>query len=87
MRIKDIPPPGQGKLNATMVDPDLQIRGVGEGWGGHPHPEIRGGQSQKKNCFLALRASVWSKNKRETRATRAPPLDPPLYHIDFGLSQ
>ena len=71
-----------------MVDPDLQIRGLGGvGWGGHPHPEIRQAGLKKKKFFLALQASVWSKNKRGTRAIRAPPLDPPLYHIDFGLSQ
>jgi len=84
------PPPSpvdKGKLNATVADPDLQIREGGGGWGGHPHPEIRGGA-----------VSVWSKNKRGTRALWAPPLDPPsgppppsldppLYHIDFGLSQ
>ena len=71
VRIKDIPPPpGQGKLNATVADPDLQIRGRGGGWGSHPHPEIRGGGGglKKKICFLVLRASVWSKNKRGTRS-------------------
>ena len=40
-----------------MADPDLQMGG-----GGHPDTEIRGGGSLKKN-FLALWASVWSKNK------------------------
>ena len=43
------------------------------------------GGSQKQ-IFLAPRASVWFKNKGEGRASRAPPLDPPLYtgftHID-----
>ena len=34
----------------------------GRGGRGHPDPEIRGGQSQKK-YFSALRASVWSTNK------------------------
>ena len=58
--------------------PDLQIKGGGEGRGGHPDVEIRGrGQSQKSFFFSALRASVWSKNKGE-RAPRAPLLDPPL---------
>ena len=46
----------------TMADPDLQTRGGGGGGRGHPDPEIRGGQSQKK-YFSALRASVWSTNK------------------------
>ena len=55
-------PPGQKKVKCTVADPDLQIRG---GRGGHPHPEIRGGWSQKK-LFSALRASVWSNNKRGT---------------------
>ena len=46
------PPPGKRKLNAAVADPDLPIRGGGGGGGlgGHPHPEIRGGWSQKK-CF------------------------------------
>ena len=69
------------RLASAVANPDLQVIG-----GGHPEPEIRRGPGLQKH-FLALRASVWSKNKRETRATRAPPLDPPLYHIDFGLSQ
>ena len=57
-----------------MADPDLQIREVGGGGGeGHPDPEIRGAQSLK-NFFSALRASVWSKNKRGGGS----PLDPPL---------
>ena len=45
----------------AMADPDLQIRvGGGEG---HPDPVIGGTQFQKKKFFLALRASVWPKNK------------------------
>ena len=39
----------------AVVDPDLQMRwgGGGGGGAGHPdpEPEIRGGQSQKKNCL------------------------------------
>ena len=65
-----------------MADPDLQIRRGG----GHPHAEITGGGGSQKKLPSALRVSVWSKNKRG-RAPRGPPLDPPLYHIDFGLSQ
>ena len=42
------------KFMKTVVNPDLQIRGQGEG--GRPDLEIGGGG-------LALRASVWSKNK------------------------
>ena len=64
-----------------MADPDPQIR---RGGGGHPQPEMGGGVSKK--LFSALRVSVSSKNKRG-RAPRGPSLDPPLYHIDFGLSQ
>ena len=60
------PPPtcpvGKGKLNATVAHPDLQIREGG--WGGHPHPEIRGWAVSKK-LFSALRASVWSKRSGE----------------------
>ena len=40
---------------------DLEIRGRGAG-GGPPDPEISGGAVSKK-FFLALRVSVWSKNK------------------------
>ena len=36
--------------------------GGGEGGGDHPDPEIRG-EGVCKKIFLALRASVWSKNK------------------------
>ena len=50
-----------------MADPDLQIRGEGEGGGGACHPdlhlEVRGVVSKKKNFFSALRALVWSKYK------------------------
>ena len=31
--------------------------------GGPPDPEISGGESGLQNIFLALRVSVWSKNK------------------------
>ena len=64
------PPLGQGKLNATVADPDLQIRGEGGGGVGQSSTpwDKRRGRSQKKNCFLVLRASVWSKNKRGTRS-------------------
>ena len=43
-----------------VPDPDLEIR-----WGrsAHPDPYIRGERSLKK-FFSALRASVWSKNRR-----------------------
>ena len=46
----------------SVADPDLQISGEGSG---HPNFEIRGGGGGfKKTNFSALRASVWSKNKR-----------------------
>ena len=45
----------------TVTDPDLQIRGGGLG---HPDPELRGGGCLPKIFFSALRASVWSNNKR-----------------------
>ena len=57
-----------------MAGPHLQI---GEGGGGHPDPEIRGGPVST-NVFSALRASFWSKNKGGARAPRAPTLDPTL---------
>ena len=70
-----------------------------EGGGpGHPDPYIRGegggGLVSKKNC-LALRASVWFKNRGGV-VPRAPPLDPPLmaklyilklFHRDKILSE
>ena len=52
--------------------------------GGHPDPEITGGEegggSQKKIFRPRHRASVCSKNKGGggTRAPQASPLDPPL---------
>ena len=39
------------------VNADLKIKG-----GGHPDPEIGGGGRVSKINFLALQASVWSKN-------------------------
>ena len=51
----------------SVTDPDLQIRGAD--WGG-------GVGEVLKKCFLALWASVLSKNNN-----RAPPLDPPLLII------
>ena len=41
-----------------------------------------GGGSLQKNCFSALPASVWSKNKGETQA---PPLGPPLNFVRQGV--
>jgi len=55
----------------TVADPDLQIS-VG---GGASRPWDKG---VGVSIFLALRASVWSKNKG---GGRAPPLDPPLLYI------
>ena len=44
-----------------VPDPDLEIRGGGNG---HPDPYIRGeGRPVSKKNFSALQASVWSKNK------------------------
>ena len=51
-----------------VPDPDLQIGGEGGGMGGE-------GRTQE-NFFPALRASVWSKNKRG--GGWGPALDPPL---------
>ena len=45
------------RLAFALADSDLQVIG-----GGHPEPEIRRGPGLQK-IFLALRASVWSKNK------------------------
>ena len=63
---------------SSVVDPVLEIRGEG---GCHPDREIKwaggGGVLGLKKIFLALWASVWSKNERGL-APWAPPLDPPL---------
>ena len=70
----------------AVADLDLQMGGGG--WGGRsPGPEVKtgGARSQKKN-FSALQASVWSKNKRGTRAPWAPPLDPSLFGSTSFLS-
>ena len=61
---------------SSVVDPNLEIRGEGRGmtsrpWdkggrggGCHPDPEIRGGgMAWSQEIFLALWASVWSKNR------------------------
>ena len=64
-----------------MADPDLQIRGGGEGGlgGGHPDPEIRGRTRSPKKFVSVLRASFWSTNKGWGGGVgRALPLDPPL---------
>ena len=58
-----------------VPDPDLEGGGA---WSSRPLHKGggRGGLVSKKNC-LALRASVWFKNRGGV-APRAPPLDPPL---------
>ena len=55
-----------------MIVVVTQLRG-----GSRPSDKGEGG-GLKKNYFLALRASVWSKNKGGGQATQAPPLNPPL---------
>ena len=57
---------------SRVADPELQIRGGG-GEGGDPDHEIRGG-----GLKIFFQPSIWSKNKGEGRAPRAPPLGPPL---------
>ena len=47
-------------VTSALANPDLQIRGGG---GGHPVPEIRGGNRSQKKFFSALRVSVWSEHK------------------------
>ena len=60
-----------------VPDPDLEIRGGP--WSSRPLQKGggRGGGLVSKKIFLALRASVWFKNRGGV-APRAPPLDPPL---------
>ena len=56
------------------------FRQGGTGWGVHADPDIRGkGGLVSKKIFLALRASVWSKNQGG-----GPPLDPPLLGTTKG---
>ena len=40
--------------SVAVADPDLQIRGGGEGALSHPDPEIRGGGYHPKNFFGPL---------------------------------
>ena len=47
---------------------------------GHPDPEIRRGGQVSKKIVLALRASVWSQNKRGV-----PPLDLPLLYTKWAV--
>ena len=42
---------GQSGCSRAVADPDLQIRGGGEG--GHPDPDIKG-ESGLKNIFLII---------------------------------
>ena len=42
----------------TVADPDLQIRGGGGDGGGHPVPEIRGGEAGLKKFFRPLRPQL-----------------------------
>ena len=55
------------------------------GGGGSSRPWDKGGPG--RFFFSALRASVWSKNKGEGRAPRAPPLDPPLMTTTGSVSR
>ena len=58
---------------STVTRPWDKGRG---GWSSRPLDKGRGEVSKK--LFSALRASVWSKNKRGALVPRAPPLNPPL---------
>ena len=58
-------------IPVAVPDPYLEIRGVGGGWPSRPLD--KGGGAQSPNIFLALPASVWSKN--------IPPLDLPLCNL------
>ena len=44
----------------------------GWGGGGHPDPKISGSPVSKKNCFSALRASVWSSPGSATEVVLSP---------------
>ena len=58
------------RLAFAVADSGLQVIGGG---GGHPEPEIRRGPGLQKK-FLALQASVWSKNKGGKGAESSAPL-------------
>lgn len=47
-------------MDKAVADPDLKIRGLGGGRGGHPDPDTRGEVVSKK-FFSALRTLVWYK--------------------------
>ena len=68
-----------------MVVPSGGSRPSDKVGAGHPDPEIRGGPGLQKKIFLALRASVWSKNKKAPPPW-GPSLDPPLVPLPPGDS-
>ena len=63
------------KANKPVTDPDFQIRG--EGGGGHPDPEIRGGVASKKHVFPSF-GPHFDLKIRGGPGPRALPLNPPL---------
>ena len=62
----------------TVVDPDLQIRGVP----GHPDPDIRGGGGwSPKKHFWPFGPQSGLKIWGGGQVPQAPPLDPSLAHF------
>ena len=67
---------------SPVADPDLRY---GCGGGGHPDPEIMGARSQKF-FFRPFGPQFSLKLGGEARASRAPPLDPPLLLVPSSIS-
>ena len=63
-----------------MPDPHLEIRGARSS-----RPLDKGGQSPKKKISV-LRASVWSKNKGETRPLGPSPVSATAKESDAGAN-
>ena len=57
----------------------------GKGGGRSFRPSEKGGRRSPKTFLPGFPSSVWSKNKGEW-APWAPPLDPPLKHIEYNKS-
>ena len=67
--------------SATVADPDVQIRGGGEGGGSHPDSEISGGDVSKKIFFGPSWPHFGLKIRGGPGPLRAPPLNPPLWYL------
>ena len=67
-----------------MLDPDLQIKGGGEGkGGGHPDPDIRGRSGLQKNFFGPSGLILVYKSGGARVPSPLSPLDPPLHRAQI----